>query len=153
MEHHGGGIRAGELTGMSDEENPILRVLGRLEAKVDNLTQDQREDRELAKDEREQARVSRARIHERLDEHASLIGQVQSDIRVAAGIDAQVRVELDTMAKAVKQVREDHEPAVNDMRKLRLGLMVVGGALVASGVTLAAAGEAAASAVRTWLKL
>lgn len=136
-----------------DHEDPILRVLGRLEAKVDGLTLDQAEDRKAAREDRAAATTSRARIHERLDEHASLIGQMQSDIRVAAGIDAQVRVELDGMAKAVKQVRADHEPAVNDMRKLRLGLMVVGGALVASGVTLAAAGEAAAGAVRSWLKI
>lgn len=138
---------------MAADEDPILRVLGRLEAKVDGLTMDQAEDRKAAREDRAAAQVSRARIHERLDEHASLIGQVQSDIRVAAGIDAQVRTELDTMAKAVQQVRVDHEPAVNDMRKLRLGLMVVGGALVASGVTLAAAGEAAAGAVRSWLKI
>lgn len=134
-------------------DDEVLRVLGRLEAKVDNLAESQRDDRETARNDREAAQVSRARIHERLDEHSTLIGQVQSDIRVAAGIDAQVRVELDTMAKAVQQVRTDHEPAVNDMRKLRLGLMFMGGLLVASGVTLAAAGEAAASAVRTWLKL
>jgi uncharacterized membrane protein len=124
------------------DEVAILRVLGRLEAKVDNLAEDQREDRE-------QARESRGRIHERMDEFASSIGQVQSEIRVSAGIDAQVRVELDGLAKRIKE----HEPAVNDMRKLRLGLMMLGGALVASGVTLAAAGEAAASAVRGWLKL
>lgn len=134
-------------------DDEVLRILGRLEAKVDNLAEDQRDDRDAARSDREAAQVSRARIHERLDEHASIIGQVQSDIRVAAGLDAQVRVELDGMAKAVRQVRIDHEPAVNDMRKLRLGLMVVGGALVASGVTLAAAGEAAASAVRHWLKI
>ena len=126
---------------MASEED-ILRVLGRLEAKVDNLGDDQREDRE-------QARESRARIHERLDEFNTSLGTVQSDIRVGAGVDAQVRVELDGLAKAIK----GHEPAVNDMRKLRLGLMMLGGALVASGVTLAAAGEAAASAVRGWLKL
>lgn len=130
----------------ADEEDPIMRVLGRLEAKVDNLADDQREDRE-------QTRVSRSRIHERLDEHTEIINQVQSDIRVAAGIDAQVRNELDGLAKAVHQVRVDHEPAVQDMHKLRLGLMFVGGLLVASGVTLAAAGEAAASAVRSWLKI
>lgn len=127
-------------------DDEVLRVLGRLEAKVDNLSEDQREDRE-------QSRESRARIHERMDDFNGALGKVQSDIRVGAGIDAQVRVELDGMAKAVKQVRIDHEPAVNDMRKLRLGLMFMGGLLVASGVTLAAAGEAAASAVRTWLKL
>lgn len=134
-------------------DDEILRVLGRLEAKVDSLAEDQRDDRDDARDDREQARASRARIHERLDEHASLIGSMQSDIRVAAAIDAQVRVELDGMARDINQVRVDHEPAVNDMRKLRLGLMVIGGALVASGVTLAAAGEAAASAVRSWLKI
>lgn len=137
---------------MADNDE-VLRVLGRLEAKVDSLAEDQRDDRDAARDDREQARVSRARIHERLDEHASLIGTMQSDIRVAAGIDAQVRVELDGLAKAVNQVRIDHEPAVNDMKKLRLGLMALGGVLVAGGVTLASAGEAAASAVRSWLKL
>ena len=148
MEYHGGGIRAGELTGMAGE-NEVLRVLGRLEAKVDSLAEDQRDDRDAARDDREAARISRARIHERLDEHATLIGQVQSDIRVAAGIDAQVRVELDGMAKAIKA----HEPAVNDMRKLRIGLMALGGALVGGGITIASAGEAAASAVRHWLKI
>lgn len=135
------------------DENAILRVLGRLEAKVDNLAEDQRDDRDAARADREAATISRARIHERLDEHTTVIGQVQTDIRVAAGIDAQVRTELDGLAKAVHKVRTDHEPAVNDMRKLRIGLMALGGALVASGVTLAAAGEAAASAVRGWLKL
>lgn len=134
-------------------DDEVLRVLGRLEAKVDNLAESQRDDRETARDDREAAQISRARIHERLDEHSNLIGKVQSDIRVTAGIDAQVRVELDGLAKAVQQVRLDHEPAVNDMRKLRLGLLFVGGLLVASGVTLAAAGEAAASAVRSWLKI
>jgi len=134
-------------------EDEVLRVLGRLEAKVDNLAEDQRDDRDIARAEREAANASRAKIHSRLDEHSAIIGQVQSDIRVAAGIDAQVRVELDGVAKAVHQVRIDHEPAVNDMRKLRLGLMVVGGALVAGGVTLASAGEAAATAFRHWLKI
>lgn len=134
-------------------EDEVLRILGRLEAKVDNLAEDQRDDRDVARAEREAANASRAKIHERLDEHATMIGSMQSDIRVAAGIDAQVRVELDNVAKAVHQVRIDHEPAVNDMRKLRVGLMAVGGALVAGGVTLASAGEAAASAVRGWLKI
>lgn len=127
-------------------DDQVLRVLGRLEAKVDNLSSQQIEDRDAS-------RESRARIHERMDEFTSALGTVQSDIRVAAGVDAQVRVELDGLAKAVNKVRTDHEPAVNDMRKLRIGLMFVGGALVASGVTLAAAGEAAASAVRSWLKI
>lgn len=135
------------------DSDPILRVLGRLEAKVDNLTSDQAEDRQAQRDDREAARLSRARMHERLDEHAAMIGEVQSDIRISAGLDAQVRVELDGLATAVNKVRADHEPAVNDMRKLRLGLMVVGGVLVASGATLAAASEAAASVVRSWLKL
>lgn len=134
-------------------DDEVLRVLGRLEAKVDNLAEDQRDDRDAARADREAATVSRARIHERLDEHATLISSMQSDIRIAAGVDVQVRVELDGMAKAIHQVRADHEPAVNDMRKLRLGLMVIGGALVASGVSLAAAGEAAAGAVRSWLKI
>lgn len=130
----------------ADPQDAVLRALGRLEAKVDNLTEDQREDRD-------QARASRARIHERMDEFNGALSQVQSDIRIGAGIDAQVRIELDGLATAVQKVRTDHEPAVNDMRKLRLGLVALGGALVASGVTLAAAGEAAASAVRGWLKI
>lgn len=125
-----------------EADDQILRVLGRLEAKVDNLADDQREDRD-------QARDSRARIHERLDEFNQALGAVKSDIVVGAGVDAQVRVELDGLAKAIKL----QEPAVNDMRKLRWGLMGVGGALVASGVTLAAAGDAAASAIRSFLKL
>lgn len=123
-------------------DDEVLRILGRLEAKVDNLGEDQREDRE-------QSRVSRARIHERMDEFSSSLNTVQGDIRVGAKIDAQVRTELDGLARAIKA----HEPAINDMRKLRLGLMLVGGALVASGVTLAAAGEAAAAVVKSWLRI
>lgn len=131
---------------MIGDQSDILRVLGRLEAKVDGLATDQREDRDAARD-------SRSRMHERMDELSSALGTVQSDIRVGAGVDAQVRVELDGLAKAVHQVRIDHEPAVNDMRKLRIGLMAVGGLLVGAGVTLASAGEAAAGVVRGWLKL
>lgn len=131
---------------MAGEDDAILRVLGRLEAKVDNLAHDQRDDRDAA-------RENRSRMYERMDELSSALGTVQSDIRVGAGVDAQVRIELDGLAKAVHQVRTDHEPAVNDMRKLRVGLMAVGGILVGAGVTLASAGEAAAAAIRGWLKI
>ena len=131
---------------MAGENDAILRVLGRLEAKVDSLAHDQRDDRDAA-------RESRSRMYERMDELSSALGTVQSDIRIGSQADVQVRRELDGLAKAVHQVRADHEPAVNDMRKLRVGLMAVGGLLVGAGVTLASAGEAAASAVRSWLKV
>lgn len=135
----------------------VMRVLGRLETKVDTLTKDLDEDRE-------NGRVSRARIHERMDEFSNALGTVQSDIRVSAQTDAQVRNELNGMAKAVQSVRDETASSIETLREeisptikavstLKLAGAGIGGVLVLLGVTVASAGEMAAGAVRNWLKL
>lgn len=153
----------------------VLRALGRLEGKVSAVDEKFEVIAEGLKEDRDATRLSRARLHERLDEHSKLIGAVQSEIRVAAGVDTQVRNELDGMAKAVhaskietteaigkvaaetataiETMRNEIEPTIRTVRTLKLAGAGAGGAFALLGVTAATAGEWTINAVRSLLRI
>jgi hypothetical protein len=101
-------------------------------------------------EEKQNAHESRSTMHRRLDEHAEEIGKLRTDVAVAGKIEAQVRNELKSLKAAVDPSLEDWKR----MKTLGLGivsLLAIGG--VSFGAFLMWAGDAAATAVRHWLKI
>lgn len=117
----------------------ILQKLGRIEEKQDRVRVDL--DKEQA-----HARDHRAAIHEKLDDLNERMTKAESSITVAAGIDVQVRDELNAM-----------KPAVEDFTRMRsiglsaVGVIALGG--TAFGASLIWWGEQVVSAIRGFLRI
>jgi len=117
----------------------ILQKLGRIEEKQDRVRVD------LDK-EQEHARENRAAIHQKLGDLTDRMTKVESSITVAAGIDVQVRNELNAM-----------KPAVEDFTRMRsiglsaVGVIALGG--TAFGASLIWWGEQMITAIRGFLRI
>ena len=117
----------------------ILQKLGRIEEKQDRVRTD------LDK-EQEHARENRAAIHAKLDDLQDRMTKAESSIVVAAGIDVQVRNELNAM-----------KPAIEDFTRMRqiglgaVGIIALGG--TAFGASLIWWGEQMISFIRGLLRV
>jgi len=103
--------------------------------------------------ERETARESRARTHERIDEVVSRLGRIDTTIALAGEVDAQVRNEIEQIKTTMAGVT----PTVDEWRMVKTigmwgaGALITGGAGI--GVFLAAAGDSAVTTIRHWLRI
>lgn len=130
--------------------NDVLFSLGRLQEAVEQLRDDFR-------DEKSDAKESRAIIHRRLDEQADKIAALNSTVEIAGQVDAQIRDEVKAVAEKVDANQTAIAGDVADWRRLKgiglgvTGLLAIGGLTV--GALLVWAGETAANAVRAWLRI
>ncbi|RJT42015.1 DUF1515 domain-containing protein [Mesorhizobium waimense] len=121
----------------------IFLALGRVQEGVEQLRDD-------FKEEKRSAHESRTSIHRRLDEHATEIASLRTDVTIAGKIEAQVRNEL-------KALNEKVDPSLEDWKRMKslgigiAGLLAVGG--LSFGAFLMWAGDAAVTAVRHWLRI
>lgn len=124
--------------------------IGRLLEAVERLTDEVRE-------ERVEARENRATIHRRLDDQGSEIARLRQDVAIMGMVDAQVRDELSELSETVKTENAKIAPDIEEWRRMRrLGrgffwLLGLGG--VSLGAALMWAGEAIRTAVLSWLKI
>lgn len=120
--------------------NRIMMQLGQLQAGVDLLREDVR-------DEKASAAESRAAVHRRLDDQARDLGEVKTDV-------ALTRTKMDEIAKKHK---DDVAPAVEDWKRMKtLGngivtVLMVGG--LSAGAMIAWFSDQVVTAIRHWLKV
>lgn len=115
----------------------ILRLLERLDARIDEMEKN--------------ARESRGRLHQRMDEQGESIGELRKDIEIAAMVTAQQRDTIVALGGQIAKI----EPDVDQWRQMRKLGYGFSGLLVALGVTGSGAiiylGETARAAIRKWL--
>jgi hypothetical protein len=128
----------------------IMRVLGRIEEKVEKLEKDFAEEKHTAHE-------SRAIIHQRLDQQVSQVAVLDKTVAIHAEIDAQMRDKVDALTETVKINHKAVEPTIDDMRRLKVLGYGIAGLIALAGVSVGSlilwAGEAAVNAVRHWLKI
>lgn len=118
-------------------------MLGRVLEGVEQLRDD-------FQDEKRNAHESRTTMHHRLDMQAAEIASLKTDVAIAGKIEAQVRNEVKSLKDAVN-------PSLEDWKRMKAlgigvaGLLALGGLSV--GAMLMWAGDAAATAVRHWLRI
>lgn len=104
-------------------------------------------------EERDAARESRARTHERIDDVVERLGRIDTSIALAGTVDAQVRTELDQ----VKTKLTGMQPTIEEWGRIRVvgiwaaGILLTGG--LGIGAIVAATGDWLSSAIRHWLKI
>lgn len=124
--------------------------IGRLLEAVERLTDEVREERVVA-------RENRAIIHKRLDGQGDEISRLRQDVAIMGKVDAQVRDELADLRETVNKNHNSIQPDIEEWRRMRkLGrgffwLLGIGG--VSLGAALAYAGETMRQAVLSWLKI
>lgn len=124
--------------------------LGRLLEAVEQMREDLR-------DERQVARENRQGIHRRLDEQADEVAKLRTDIKVAGQVEAQVRNELIALRATVNDNHNSIQPDIEEFRRMRtLGkglfwLLGFGG--MSLGATLAFMSEWLSTWARGWLKI
>lgn len=128
----------------------IMRVLGRLEEKVEQLRDD-------VSEEKKDAHESRTSIHRRLDAQVSQFAILDKTVSIEAQINAQTRDKIDDLSETVKANHEAVLPTIEDMKRLKTLGYGVAGLIALAGVSVAGlvmwAGEAAVTTVRHWLKI
>lgn len=96
------------------------RDLGRVEGKLDALIS-------TIEKQGEQARESRRELYTR-------IGSIETDIKIGAGVDAQVRDRLD---KFEEKIDKDVMPTINEVKRWKIaGMTVIGMAGVAGAALM-----------------
>ncbi|WP_051228385.1 DUF1515 family protein [Pleomorphomonas oryzae] len=132
-------------------KDDISRSLGRIEAGLQYLAEEMR-------DEKEAAATSRAAVHRRLDEQAALISRLTTDVAIAVNVSAQAREH----AKGIEaRLDDDVAPTIEEWRKIKnmgLGmaaLIGLGGATITSAVWVAITyfGDAIAASLRNMLRI
>lgn len=109
------------------------------------------------REERENARQSRAVLHERMDAMAEDVGTIKGDIRILGEVDGQVRRELKTLSATVTANQDTIQPTIDDWKRIRgvglgiVGLLAIGG--ISLGAAAAWAGEGLINAIRGWLRI
>jgi hypothetical protein len=128
----------------------IMRVLGRLEEKVEQLGKDVAEEKKDAHD-------SRASFHRRLDEQVTQFSLLEKTASIEAQINAQTRDKIDDLSDTVKANHGAVAPYVEDMKRLKTLGYGIAGLIALAGVSVGGlvwwAGEAAVNTVRHWLKI
>ena len=128
----------------------VLLALGRVQEGVEQLREDFR-------DEKQTAHESRAALHRRLDEQASDIASLKTDVKVAGLVEAQVRDEVRAIGEKVDANQAAIGPHVDDWKRMKavgvglVGLLAVGGLSV--GAMLTWASETAITTIRHWLRI
>jgi predicted nuclease with TOPRIM domain len=104
-------------------------------------------------EEREQARESRSRTHERIDDVVDRLGRIDTSMALAGEVDAQVRTELDQFKASLSEM----QPTVGEWQRIRTigvwaaGILLSGG--IGVGAIVAATGDWLSGAIRHWLKI
>ncbi|MBX4897447.1 DUF1515 domain-containing protein [Rhizobium bangladeshense] len=114
----------------------IMHMLGKLGAKLDALAERMDRADDVFGEERRSAHESRSVIHRRLDEQADKISSLRTDIEIHGKIDAQLR---DNIAGLKDVVAKDVAPTIDEWKRIKFLGGVLSGALIAVGVTAAAA--------------
>lgn len=107
--------------------------------------------------ERDASHIGRAGMHRRLDEVSERLARLDTNVALGRQADAQLRGELDRLARQVDDNQATIAPSIEEWKRIRgLGLGIVG-LMTAGGVTLGAlvqwGGDTAVSAARAWLRL
>jgi hypothetical protein len=105
----------------------------------------------------ESARLSRAAMHDRMEESIDRLGKLETSIAISGQVDAQVRNELDGLKGAIQAI----EPTVEQWKDmLKTGRRIswfLGISGLISGAALWAAlqwtGDAVINTVRSWLRI
>lgn len=131
-----------------------MRVLGRLEGKVDAVVDRiDKFEREFAS-ERKASSESRHDIHQRIDAQSDKISEVEKTLVAAGGLVAQQR---DVIAGLKDTIDNTITPAVSDWGKIKTLGVGFSGLLVALGFTGASlwiwAGDTLGALVKKWLKI
>lgn len=104
-------------------------------------------------DERDSARESRARTHERMDDLVDRLGRLDTSMAIAGQVDAQVRAELDALKSSVESLK----PTAQEWSiAKRIGLTaagLIGVSAAGLGTWIAWAGDQAWTAIRHALRL
>lgn len=128
----------------------IMRVLGRIEEKVEQLEK-------AFKTEKQDAHDSRATIHRRLDEQVSQIALLDKTVEIAGMIDAQMRDRMEGLATTVADNHNAVAPSIEEWKRLKFLGYGVSGLIAMAGISVAGlvlwAGEAAVTTIRHWLKI
>lgn len=128
---------------MAGTNAEILHALGRLQEGVDRLREDFQEEKMLAHE-------SRAKLHSRLDDQAKEIAHLETTVAISGEIDAQIRGQMTSLKATV-------EPQIEEWKRLKTLGMGISGLLVVAGITVGsvvvAAGDAAVTAIRAWLRI
>lgn len=128
----------------------IMRVLGRLEGKVEQLGKD-------ISEEKATAHQSRTSIHRRLDEQVATVALLDKTVAIHAEIDAQMRDKIETLTETVEKNHDAVAPTIEDMKRLKTLGYGFSGLIALAGISIASLlwwmGEAAAHAIRSWLKI
>ena len=104
-------------------------------------------------EERDAARESRARTHERIDDVVARLGRIDTTMALSGSIDAQVRTELDQVNTRLGVM----QPTIDEWARIRVvgawaaGILLTGG--LGIGAIVAATGDWLSSAIRHWLKI
>ncbi len=128
----------------------IMRVLGRIEEKVEQLEK-------AFQAEKSDAHLSRSTIHRRLDDQVVQVSLLDKTVAIHAQIDAQLRDEIAGLSSTVADNHKAVTPALDEWKRLKTLGYGVSVLLVATGASIAGlvywAGEAAVTSVRHWLKI
>ncbi|RUX03178.1 MAG: DUF1515 domain-containing protein [Mesorhizobium sp.] len=128
----------------------IFLALGRVQEGVEQLREDFQE-------EKRNAHESRTALHRRLDEQAAEISSLKTDVAIHGKIEAQVRNEVRALGDKVEANQKAVQPSVDDWKRMKTLGIGIAGLLALGGLSFGAfimwAGDAAATAVRHWLKI
>jgi hypothetical protein len=128
----------------------IMLALGKLQEGVDRLRVD-------FQDEKVIAHESRAVIHQRLDNQALQIAQMETTLAVRGQIDAQVRGEIQALKETVEKNQGVVSPVIEEWKRMKTLGVGISGLIAFAGLTIggivAYVSETAVSGVRHWLKI
>lgn len=108
-------------------------------------------------EERDAARQSRAKLHERMDAVAEDVGTIKGDIRILGQVDGQVRGEVQALSATVSAHHAEVSPSVDEFKRMKtvglsiVGLIGIGG--TAFGAALIWWGEHTVSSIRWLLRI
>ena len=139
---------------MPGSHDDILRVLGRLEEKVDGVGRRLDRFEQEFTEERRNSSESRHRLHERIDEQSRRIGEAEKTVVAAGAIAAQQR---DVITGLSETIEDDIKPTINQVKDItRLGKTA---ALIFASLGFTAGGmffyfsETVVPILRKWLRI
>jgi len=139
---------------MPGSNDDILRVLGRLEEKVDGVGRRIDRFEQEFTEERRSSSESRHRIHERIDEQSKRIGEAEKTVVAAGAIAAQQR---DVITGLAQTIEHDIRPTIDQVKDItRLGktasLIFIGMGFTAGG-TFIWFSDVMITTLRKWLRI
>lgn len=135
---------------MVASSDDILRALGRVEEGVKRIREDFQEEKQNAHD-------SRAVIHRRLDDQGKQIAHLDTTVAISGEVDAQLRDQIAALKETVDRNHSEVAPALAEWKRMKTIGVGISGLIALAGLTIgglvAWAGDAAVTAIRTWLKI